>query len=111
MQEYKIYFQLGKYLTILNGQIKIRTLNEKDIIQAVNKVDQSIETIKNHYIGDSNRLLIDEWMYLVKALKHFFEIRKSVDPKIEKKPDLDKWLICEILKINNYLNELKNGTI
>ena len=111
MEEKKIYFQLGKYLTILDDQIKIITLNEKDIIQAVNKVDQSIETIKNHYVRESNRLLIYEWMYLVKALKHFFEIRRNVDPKIEKKPDLDQWLICEILKINNYLNELKNGTI
>jgi len=111
MQEKKIYFQLEKYLTILDGQIKIRTLNENDIIQAVNKVDQSIVTINNYYLRESNKLLIDNWMHFVKALKHYFNIKRSIDPQIELKSNLDHWLLSEIAKINNYLNEFENGSI
>jgi hypothetical protein len=111
MEEKKIYLRLEKYLTILDGQIRYKKLSENETVQFVNIVDQSVTTIKNNYLQDKNRLLIDDWLHLVKALKHYFNIKKSIDPRIELKSDLDQWLLCEISKINNYLNEFKNGTI
>ncbi len=112
MEKKKILFQLLFSLSSLYEQINDTSLSSDKIKKLIITSERSIETLKNYYFkSNENIILIESLIYLIKALKHFFEIKRSVDLRLEKENELNKWLLKEIKSIISQLENLEYGTI
>lgn len=107
MEKQIILKQLLISLSSLYENIDEPSLSSDQIKKLVNTSERSIETLKNYYNkSNENTSLIEQLIYLIKALKHFFDIKRSVDPRIEKENELDKWLIEEIRSTISQLEKI-----
>lgn len=112
MEKRKITEQLNTRLTTLQIHIINQVPVSDGIKKLVHTTDRLAETLKNNFINTyDNTEIIDELLYLVKALKHFWGIKRSIDPRIEQQNDPNKWLIDEIERIKSELYNLQNGYI
>ncbi len=111
MDEQELLKKLTISLNALQGQVITDVLTLEEIKDLIITAERSTETIKNYYLSDKYLNLIDDLNFSLKALNHYFGIRKSINPVIENDNKLHVTLKNKIENIITTLNNFTNGTI
>ena len=105
MEKQKIIQELVLSLNAIQRRISSQSFTLEKTKEFVNTADQCIQTLKNFHINDTNRDLTERMLYLIKSLKHYYNIKKSIDTRISQHNKLGDWLFGEIEVILNLLKE------
>jgi len=111
MNAQELLKKIGISLTELQVQVLTLFLSKEEIKVLVLTAERSTETLKNYYIKNEFEYLLNDLNFTLKALNHYFGIRKSIDPVIENDSELHITIKHNIDKIITTLNNLTNGTI
>ena len=99
MERIEIINELKSYLTILKDELTNHALTTNEIKKVVDRIDRSSQIIHNNYLSLENSEFVDQLLYLIKAINHFYKFRRSVDSRIEENENLSGWIKIEIESI------------